>query len=207
MKNHIEADETQSSPRARVRKGGSKLKRENLLQLRVDDRVKFAAELGARAQIRTVATYIESCIEMNTKVLQINHLVSSTDFLEVNDNEPIFLSTLIKRIWHTNEKLRFMNLAQAAPLLLSIEEKKMWRIIESVPYFWKISANTGRRLLNKRLVRRLWNYLIEADDASDIPIKEVDRHLLAISEASKPEQIAQLQKLLFELCPEEEADE
>jgi hypothetical protein len=207
MESYIEADDTQPSPRARARKGGSKLKRENLLQLRVDDRVKFAAELGARAQIRTVATYIESCIEMNAKVLQINHLVSSSDFLEVNDNEPIFLSTLIKRIWHTNEKIRFMNLAQAAPLLLSAEEKNMWHIIKSAPYFWKTSANTGRRLLNKRLVRRLWSYLIEADDVNDIPTKEVHRHLLAISEASKPEQIAQLQKLLFELCPEDEADE
>ena len=110
--------------------GGSKLARSQVVTVRLDPKLRFAAELAARKQRRTVSSFIEWAIE---KSLQ-NVILDLEGNISVQD--------VLPDIWDVDYPDRFAKLALRHPDLLTHDEQIIWKLICENGYLWKGSYNS-----------------------------------------------------------------
>ncbi len=102
---------------------GGKLKRNQVITVRLDPKLKFGAELAARRQRRTLSSYIEWAIEQSLQNIKIDGI--ATAFSAMND------------VWHVEEADKFINFAFKFPELLNYDEERLWQLIIEHEYFWR----------------------------------------------------------------------
>jgi len=156
----------------RKKGGGGKLNRSEILQARLNPKLRLAAEIMARSQRRTISSLIEILVEDAMKrntvpvhVLpysQINMLGASTMTEDLPVNETI------EHIWTPDEADRFANFALFLPELLSPEEIRVWYWITKIPYFWRhfevnVETKSGKLLPEKSvcLIRNYQGFIYE----------------------------------------------
>ena len=92
------------------KKGGGKLGRSEIVQVRFDPQLRFIAELAARAEKRTLSSYIELTVFKDTQTRQIDPLVNESFLAERNSSNPVTLSEVGTKLWAADEVQRFVNI-------------------------------------------------------------------------------------------------
>ena len=112
----------------RRRKGsGGKLNRTETVTVRLDQKLRFGAELAARKQRRTLSSFIEWAVEQS---LSVNEIGGS-------DNETRTLLEAVEQIWDVDEADRFVALASNYRDLLTYDEQVLWKLITTDGACWK----------------------------------------------------------------------
>jgi hypothetical protein len=104
------------------RGGGSKLSRTETVTVRLDPKLRYLAELGARKQRRTLSSFIEWAIEESLKQIDVDGSRSIADLANV--------------LWDVDAADRFAMLALRNETLLSHDEQVMWKLVRDNPLFW-----------------------------------------------------------------------
>lgn len=133
------------------RKGqGAKLNRSEIVQFRLDSRLRFALELMARNERRTVSSFIEKLVDqaigthMITLFKTLEEIQAIQGGVSINDiqdktamaRKSVTLAEAMKTLWHTDEAHRFILMAFFAPHLLTYEEELIWELITKMDYYW-----------------------------------------------------------------------
>ena len=105
--------------------GGSKLSRTEIVQVRLEPKLRFAAELGARKLRRTLSSYIEWAIEEATKR---THMIAPNDSTSAH--------SILESIWNPDNCTRLINLALNFPQFLTFEEENTWHLILNYSKAW-----------------------------------------------------------------------
>jgi hypothetical protein len=114
---------------ARRKGGGSTLKRTEVIQVRLDPRLRYAAEVAARQHRTTLSSYIERAV---AKAVNAETVYPASVM-----DEPIPLEEIVHRTWDVAEADRFVLFANLCPALLNIEEQQIWKEIRERPELWK----------------------------------------------------------------------
>jgi len=110
---------------AKKKGGGSSLIRSQVVTVRLDPKLKFAAELAARKQRRTLSSFIEWAVE------------EAVAHIEVSNG--VFINMVMNQVWDVEEADRFVKLALNFPELLSYEEERLWKVMTEYSPFWQES--------------------------------------------------------------------
>ncbi|HVV68196.1 MAG TPA: hypothetical protein VHE99_04040 [Gammaproteobacteria bacterium] len=127
---------------ARKKGAGGKLNRTEILQARLNSKLRFAAEILSRLERRTVSSLVEGLIEKAAKetTVEMVPLYPSPDavfFVEDHEVQKITLDKALLQIWSEEESDRFVAFAMCFPDLLNDYEYRLWEIIKLTQYFWK----------------------------------------------------------------------
>lgn len=154
--------------------GGGKLSRSETVTVRLDPKLNYLCELGARAQRRTKSSFIEWAVDHALQSVTVPG--TSSIIGEWGD-----------RLWDVDEAERLIELAENFPSLMTHEEQLMWKVIRSHPYFWPGEYDsTGHWRWRARdglcfagCVRQQWEVVQNIADgsgtASDLPSMELYR--------------------------------
>jgi hypothetical protein len=140
------------------RAGGSKLSRTETVTVRLDPKLRYLAELGARKQRRTLSSFIEWAIEESLKQIDVDGGRSIADLANV--------------LWDVDAADRFAMLALRNETLLSHDEQVMWKLVRDNPLFW--CDNRGENL-------RDWSWRISESNMNFEHLRERWALLLAIA--------------------------
>lgn len=111
---------------AKKKGGGGKLSRSEVVTIRLDPKLRFAAELAARKQRRTLSSFVEWAIEQAVREVK----VLNKDDVMGNTWQAMML------VWDVDEADRLVKLALNFPELLTFDEEKLWKIISENSCFW-----------------------------------------------------------------------
>lgn len=135
---------------AKKKGAGGNLSRSQIVTVRLDPKLKFAAELAARKQRRTISSFIEWAIEL--AIRQVDVAPSEEHVTTVDE--------AVMNVWDVEEPDRMVKLAAYYPQLLSYEEEKIWKIIREYQPFWDGSGiKLGADVINIDLLRCNWETL------------------------------------------------
>ncbi len=95
--------------------------RTEVFAMRLDPKLKYLAEIGARKQRRSLANFIEWAIEQALNRVQLVESGFNGDGPTVADESA--------KLWALDESDRLIKLATHYPDLLSYEEQLVWRVI------------------------------------------------------------------------------
>lgn len=128
--------------KAKKKGAGGKLNRSEIVQTRLNAKLRFAAEIMARYERRTVSSLLEGLLEQAMKNYVISAMISEKAqanlYLEgTGTPQRIQLKALLDEIWSVEEADRFASFAMCLPDLLTEEEERLWHLIASTPYFWE----------------------------------------------------------------------
>ncbi len=113
------------------RGGGGKLSRSETVTVRLDPRLNYLCELGARAQRRTKSSFIEWAVETALNAVTI----PGTD--RSYGEQPQSVDDLSYLLWDVDEADRIANLGIHAPILMTHEEQTIWKAIRNYGYLWR----------------------------------------------------------------------
>jgi len=163
------------------KKGGGKLSRSEVVTIRLDLKLRFAAELVARKQRRTLSSFIEWAIERT-----VREEVVGPSFSE-NAGDTAYVA--MANIWDVEEPDRFIKFAEQYPELLNFDEERLFKLIKNTPYFERNSkkksdANTSGALRYSdrfwlKRIRDNWELLnkIIAGEESKEALSELPGHI------------------------------
>jgi len=119
-----------SDGQARVGRGGKV--RSETITVRLDPKLRYLAELGARKQRRTLSSYVEWAIEASLDRVNLSEAGAW------NDSSPaISISDVASSLWDVEEPDRFVRLALRYPELLTHHEQVVWKLIRENGILWK----------------------------------------------------------------------
>ena len=96
------------------------LKRTEMVSVRLAPKLRHAADIAARSQLRTLSSLIEVAVGAYLANLKV----------QVPDaNEPVQLARLADSLWDPDESDRFVMLAERGRWLLDLEEEHRWKAI------------------------------------------------------------------------------
>jgi hypothetical protein len=111
-----------------------KLRRTETIGFRLEPKLRFAAELAARKQRRSLSSFIEWAVEEAVKKVALKTYESS-NFNEPDRDETAY--DAINLAWDVDEADRFAKLAFNYPFLLDHEEEVLWKLVRLRGWFWK----------------------------------------------------------------------
>ena len=111
--------------------GGGKLSRSETVTVRLDPKLRFAAELAARKHRRTLSSFIEWAVEESVQNVCL-------DGLEATAYGAIDL------VWDVDESDKFVKMALYYPNLLTHEEEVLWKLIRENGYLWEGYYRTNK---------------------------------------------------------------
>ena len=146
---------------------GSKLSRSEITSVRLDPKLRYLAELGAKKQRRTVSSYIEWAVEKSLEQV----VLSVGDRNEPDDT----LASEAANLWDIDESERFIKLAIRYPDLLDQAEQERWKLLRDSKVLSPAHSRTtyGSDQWNYAklddtifpAVRQIWGDLVEAHKA------------------------------------------
>lgn len=110
---------------------GGKLSRSEIIQARLSPKVRFAGDVLARLERRTLSSQIETIIENTAKNTTIALKTSGSA-----GKNSVNLMAFVDGIWHFDEATRFVIFGLSLPNLLTEEEAILFRKILDCPHFW-----------------------------------------------------------------------
>ena len=115
-----------------------KLRRTETIGFRLEPKLRFAAELAARKQRRSLSSFIEWAVEETIRNVHLNGPETAYNAME--------------NAWDVDEADRFAKLGLLYPFLLTHDEEVLWKLICENGLIWK-----GRYVLGT------WTWKICAD--------------------------------------------
>ena len=101
--------------------------------VRLDPRLRYLTELGARKQRRSISSFIEWAIEESLGRVT----------LEDGLNQSPTVADEASALWDVDDADRFAKLALRYPDLLTHEEQVLWKLVRENGYVWRGSYKTG----------------------------------------------------------------
>ena len=137
------------NPESKTKSGGGKLTRSETVTVRLDQKLRYLAELAARKQRRTVSSFIEWAVEQSFSKVPI---YVGTGY---NGDESIMLSDEMRQLWDVDESERFVKLAIHYPDLLDHDEQVKWKVLLDSGLLDTARVRTG----TQRLIQWKWDVL------------------------------------------------
>lgn len=110
-----------------ARKRGGKLKRSEIVTIRLDPKLRHLTELAARNERRTLSSFIERAVaEALTRVVLTNAGGVTTTIADAAEG-----------LWDVDEADRFVRLAFQFPALLTHDEQVLWKLIRENGAVWR----------------------------------------------------------------------
>lgn len=121
---------------------GGKLNRSEIIQARLNPKAKYAVELMARLERRTVSSIFEGLLEEAIKTYPVEAITqdkaqAASLLLGERTPQQTSLKKVLDKLWSPDEIARFIAFAIGFPDLLTPDEEKLWRLVLSIPYFWE----------------------------------------------------------------------
>jgi hypothetical protein len=116
--------------RGRPKRIGGRAIRSEVVQIRLDPKIRYIAELSARRHRRTLSNYIEWAIEQSFKNV----------LLRENPEAPHLNVSIAQRantLWDVYEADRFIKLTEECPDLLTHEEQILLKLIHACDFLWR----------------------------------------------------------------------
>ena len=110
--------------------GGGRLNRSQTVTVRLDPRMNYLCELGARVQRRTKSSFIEASIASTVERI----VLVPREPYEDNDTT---IGDLAETLWHVREYERLVALATCGHHLMTMEEQEIWAVICETGHFWR----------------------------------------------------------------------
>lgn len=140
-----EEDDGGDVKKPRKKGGGGKLSRSETVTVRLDPKLRFAAELAARKHRRTLSSFIEWAVEESVKNVSLDGLKATA-------------YSAIDLAWDVDESDKFVKMALYYPNLLTHDEEVLWKLIRENGYLWK-----GHYRDNKPRGVGEWTWKIDLD--------------------------------------------
>lgn len=173
-------DMTETTRRGR----GGKLVRSEVVQVRLDPKLRFAAELAAAKERRTLSSFIEWAVERTVREVVVHYepnegqhlaemMVANNTWAEavrerLSRPREHSAELVANNVWDVDEADRFINLANHYPGLLTHDEQRRWKFIQETRVFWLRDENDGFLRPNLPAIRAAWG-LIEQHIAEREP--------------------------------------
>ena len=109
------------------KKGGGKLSRSATVSVRLDPKLKHAADMAARYQRRTLSSLIEWAVEDSLARLEIKD----------SSNNNVNFMNVSEKTSDMNDSEKLVRIAIFFPSLLTYDELMAWKVIETHEYFWR----------------------------------------------------------------------
>lgn len=116
--------------------GGGKLSRTEVVTVRLDPKLRFAAELASRKHRRTLSSFIEWAVEKAVK--ETNIILENGIHLTADE--------VIQKIWDVDEAERFVKFASLYPSLLTHDEEVLWKFICELQFLWQPTEDLQKDL-------------------------------------------------------------
>lgn len=109
------------------------------VSLRVDPAIKYAIDIAARIQKRTVTGVVEWSVEraLADVKMPIDFMVLDDKFKPEMPAPQSVMDAVKDRLWSPDEAIRLVRLAFEYPSLLTFEEALVWESIRLSPPFWR----------------------------------------------------------------------
>ncbi|MFJ2493733.1 hypothetical protein ACIOV9_19610 [Pseudomonas iridis] len=120
--------------------------------IRIDPKIKFALDIMGRLQKRSLTAVIEWAIAQ----------AIAQQAVDFDGNS---LSTVLDKVWSTDESSRLVQLAIHMPEALTYDELRIWETIKATEHFWlkyhdgSWSADPSRLLTSQ--VRSSWKEILD----------------------------------------------
>ena len=184
-----------------VKIGRSKLNKTESTQMRFDPKLRFAVDIVALAQRRSLSGLIETALEKYLQDTPIKHLVSDFYLFSAEERENLTMPVFVNRLWDVSEAVRFIRLAISAPLLLNADQMMAWRNIQNEPMFWFSSDTNSEQSLNIKLLELVWDSVKLTDDDEPIDRHYVRFKLSTLYKNNPTELVEELHSVLNKLVP------
>lgn len=119
--------------------------------IRIDPKIKFALDIMGRLQKRSLTAVIEWAI-------------SQAIAQQVLDFDGNSLSTVLDKVWSTDESSRLVQLAIHLPEALTYDELRTWETIKATSFFWHPYGDGSWDAVPARLitekVRSAWKEIL-----------------------------------------------
>lgn len=163
-----EYDMTETTRRGR----GGKLARSEVVQVRLDPKLRFAAELAAAKERRTLSSFVEWAVERAVEEIvvvtnpwggnpQTAEWAAIVGAAAPRSSDPQTAKQVADRVWDVDEADRFVNLTTHYPELLTHDEQRRWKFIKETRAFWRRAEDTGFLWPNLPAIRAAWSLIDE----------------------------------------------
>ena len=129
------------------RGGGGKLARSEQVSIRLDPKLRFAAELAASKERRTLSSFIESAVERAVKEVGVTYCNVEKRHITADE--------VTRRVWDVDEVSRFTAMGIHYPELLTHDEQKRWKFINVHDEFWQYTAPLENPYIDEPGMERL----------------------------------------------------
>ena len=134
-----------------IKTGGGKLSRSEVVTVRLDQKLRYLADLAARKQRRTLSSFIEWAIERALAEVKL----SGTSTVEEE----------ARALWDIDESDRFVKLAFFDESLLTYDEQVIWKIIQE----WEsLGFSKNERKFDWKHLRQIWPKVLAAAEAKTV---------------------------------------
>lgn len=124
--------------KAKKRASKKKVGKTETIGFRLEPKLKFAADLAARKQRRSISSFIEWAVEQAVKSVTLKTHPST------EHDAPDSVETAhdaINYVWDVDEADRFVKFAMRYPELLTHEEEVLWKLIQLEKSFWLFDSD------------------------------------------------------------------
>jgi hypothetical protein len=185
-----------------IRKSTPKDKKGAVITFRLTPKYRFALELMARRQHRSVTGVVEWAIDQALQIDGIGHPPSKPEVLCLDNGAKVdiekFKLSLLDRLWSPIEAKRLVNFGRYAPNLMSFEEKLIWDKIQDEPIFHN---NDGT--LDGNLIKKAWGLLEDYGEGEDFDQEAFD----IIAEQRQKDKLSAANAAKNDIIPEDDDGE
>lgn len=143
------------------RGGGGKLARTENVQVRLDPKLRYAAELAAGKERRTLSSFVEWAVERAVKEVSVTR---------DKEGNPVSAAEVTDEVWGHYEADRLVGIATLYPELLTHKEQVIWEVIQQEEPLWKTGS------LDRSLLRTCWGSILNLAENDNF----IDHRLISI---------------------------
>jgi len=116
------------------KKSNKQTGRTETIGFRLEPKLRFAAEIAARRQRRSLSSFIEWAVD------------EAMENVVLDSESQVTVRQALKDIWDPDEADRFVRLAAKYPELLNHEEERLWKCIRSYQHVWMLREQYDKGL-------------------------------------------------------------
>lgn len=137
------------------------------VSLRVDPAIKYAIDIAARIQKRTVTGVVEWSVEkaLSDVKMPVDFMVLDESYKPQMPKPQNVMDAVRERLWSPDEATRVVRLAFECPSLLTFEEGLIWESLRLSPPFWKftprvITDASPWKNARMNIISKYWSELV-----------------------------------------------
>ena len=122
------------NPESKTKSGGGKLTRSETVTVRLDQKLRYLAELAARKHRRTLSSFIEWAVEESLSHVNV---VEEDGDSSSNYRRAVSIWGAADCLWDVDDADRFAKLALQFPELMTHDEQVLWKLVRENGFLWR----------------------------------------------------------------------